>query len=173
MTELEEDYDEDEDDRPSHSLAYPSIYVLRCAWSCPECRQAMYVYSLGCDAYRDRDFGSHEEPISDFHFLRQIESVPDELLKLLKKKCPSFYLDRDPRNGSTYLMNHCQCGAQLDDDFVSGDVGAPFWPDTPDGYADFQLFLLPIDEPIAIKSSYMLGGGEYLDYVHAKTWKQL
>jgi hypothetical protein len=45
---------------------------------------------------------------------------------------------------------------------VSGDVGAAFWPDTPEGYRElFALFRLPIDEPIAVESSYMLGGGEY------------
>jgi hypothetical protein len=169
----DDDDDEDEDERPSHSLAYPPIYVLRCAWSCPECRRAMYFYSLGCDAYSDRDFGSDEEPIVDFHFLRQVESVPDKLLKLLKKKCPSFYLDRDPQNASTYLMNHCQCGAKLDDDYVSGDVGAVFYPDTPDGYADFELFLLPIDGPMPVISSYTLGGGEYLDYDKAKPCSKL
>ena len=36
-------------------------------------------------------------------------------------------------------MNHCKCGARLDDDYVSGDVGAAFWPDTPDGYGDFEF----------------------------------
>ena len=40
-------------------------------------------------------------------------------------------------------MNHCQCGAKLDDDYLHGDVGAAFWPDTPEGYEEFKLFRLP------------------------------
>jgi hypothetical protein len=51
---------------------------------------------------------------------------------------------------------------------VSGDVGAVFFPGTPDGYGDFELRQLPIDEPIPVESSYMLGGGEYLDF--SRTW---
>lgn len=68
-------------------------------------------------------------------------------------------------------MNHCRCGARLDDDYVSGDVGAAFWPDSPDGYRElFTLFRLPLDKPVLVESSYMLGGGEYLDLDQAETW---
>ena len=90
------------------------------------------------------------------------------MLRTLKRKCPSFYLDREAEGEPPYLMNHCRCGARLDDDYVSGDVGAAFWPDTPDGYGDFKLHLLTIDEPIPVECSFMLGGGEYLDF--SRVW---
>ena len=100
-------------------------------------------------------------------------SVPGSLLALLKSKCPSYYLDQEEGDERPYLMNHCRCGAKLDDDYVQGDIGAAFWPDTPEGYGDFKLFLLPIDEPIPVESSWMLGGGEYLDVDNAKPWTEL
>jgi len=119
-------------------------------------------------AYRDAYDGG--EPIEDFHFLRQIESLPPELLALLKARLPSYYLDSTREGETPYLMNHCRCGATLDDDFVSGDVGAAFWPDTPEGYGDFRLFPLPMEQPIPIVSSYMIGGGEYLDFANTWAW---
>jgi hypothetical protein len=67
-------------------------------------------------------------------------------------------------------MNHCPCGAKLDDDFVSGDVGAAFWPDTPDGFADFRLLKLPMQKPVPIVCSYAIGGGEYLNFANAWKW---
>ena len=168
MTEVEDAYDEDEEEELGPSLAYPSLYVLRSATYCPECGQATHVYTLGCDAYRDAEEGG--EPIEDFHFLRCIESVPAPLMALLKAKLPCYYLDQTREGETPYLMNHCPCGAKLDDDFVSGDVGAAFWPDTPDGYGDFRLLRLPIEDPIPIVSSYALGGGEYLDFANTWTW---
>ena len=67
-------------------------------------------------------------------------------------------------------MNHCRCGAQLDDDFVCGDVGAAFWPDTPDGFATFRLFRLPGAEAIPVDCSYTIDGGEYLNVAQAEAW---
>jgi hypothetical protein len=161
--------DDDDDEELGPSMAIPPIYVLRTATYCPECGQALHVYTLGCVAYQDGHFGS-EEPIYDFHFLRQITSVPPSVLDLLKRKCPSYYLDHPEEGEAPYLMNHCRCGARLDDDFVSGDVAAAFWPDSPEGYNDLDLFLLPIDEPIPVESNYMLGGGEYLSLDQAEAW---
>ena len=85
-----------------------------------------------------------------------------------ERKCPGFYLDGEAEGEPPYLMNHCRCGTGLDDDFVCGDVGAAFCPDTPEGYGDFELHQLPIDEPIPVECSTMLGGGEWLDF--RKAW---
>jgi hypothetical protein len=145
------------------SWAHPPLYVLRTATRCPGCARSMHVYALGCAAYQDADFDG-AGPIHDFHFLQRVSRLPRRVLGMLKSQCPGFRLDRTGEDETPYLMNHCRCGAKLDDDYVSGDVGAAFWPDTPDGYAHFELRPLPIDEPIPVESSYSLGGGEYLDF---------
>src|ERR1700733_2696287 len=106
MTDAAVDDDDYEEDELGSSLAMPPLYVLRTVDYCPECRQAMHVYTLGCVAYQDASFGS-EEPIYDFHFLRQIESVPQSVLRVLKRKCPGYYLDRTEPEETPYLMNHC------------------------------------------------------------------
>ena len=168
MTETLPDADEDEDEALGPSMAYPPLYVLRSAARCPECGRAQHVYALGCAAFQD---AQDSRPVEDFHFLRRIGSVPEELTALLKKNCPSFFLDREEGDARPYLMNHCRCGARLDDDYVSGDVGAAFWPDTPEGYGDFRLFRLPIEEAIPVESSYILGGGEYLSFDRAELWR--
>jgi hypothetical protein len=167
MAEVEEDYDEDEDYELGPSLAFPPLYVVRTAERCPECGTAMHVYTLGCAAFHDAE---DSRPVDVFHFLRLIRSVPENVLHLLKDRCPDYFLDREIGSDQPYLMNHCRCGAKLDDDFLHGDVGAAFWPDTPDGYRAFKLFLLPIDEPIQVESSFSLGGGEYLNFFQAEAW---
>ena len=67
-------------------------------------------------------------------------------------------------------MNHCGCGARLDDKFLYADVGAAFCRSTPDGYGQIMLFRLPIREPIPLECSYSLGGGEYLNFATAEAW---
>ena len=166
MTEATEIDDESDECRElGPSLALPPLYVLRAAVYCPECGQARHVYTLGCAAFHEAE---DCRPVDDFHFLRRIESIPRPILALLKAKLPGYYPDRIGRREPRYLMNHCRCGAKLDDDFVSGDAGAAFWPDTPGGFGDFRLLRLPVEGPIPIRCSYATGGGEYLDF--AKTW---
>jgi hypothetical protein len=161
----EDDYDEDEPLGPS--LVMPPLYVIRSACYCPECELAQHVYMLGCAAFHDAE---DLRPIAECHFLRRVERVPPTLMTLLRARLPRYYPDRTREGETPYLMNHCPCGARLDDDFVCGDVGAAFWPDTPEGYGDFKLLKLPADEPIPIQCSCMVGGGEYLDFANTWTW---
>ena len=165
MTDTDFADDDYEEAELGPSLAIPPLYVLRTAERCPVCGEATHVYTLGCTAYQDAEDG---RPLETFHFLNRIESVPESLLTLLKTKLPGYHLDHTEEGEPPYLMNHCPCGAQLDDDFLHGDVGAAFSPDTEDGFAAFRLLRLPMQEPIPIVCSYTIGGGEYLDF--AKTW---
>ena len=159
-----------DEDEPRPSLALPPLYVLRTAARCPECGQAQYVYTLGCAAFHDAEDGYASEV---FHFLALIRSLPEALLHQLKTRCPGFYLDREEPEERPYLMNHCDCGARFNDDFLHGDVGAAFWPDTTEGYGRFQLFRLPVEEPIPVACFCIVGGGEYLDFKAVKPFADL
>jgi hypothetical protein len=161
-----DEYDDDEDYGPS--LAYPPLYVLRTADYCPKCHQVLRVYTLGCSAFRDAEDGG--DPIEQFHFLRYIRSVPEPVLAMLRARLPGYYLDQPDSGGQPYLMNHCPCGAKLDDERLHGDVGVAFWPDTPNGFAALRLFRLPVTEPIPVECSLMIGGGDYLNIAQAEAW---
>jgi hypothetical protein len=167
MTEKMPDDDDYEEEELGTSLAMPPLYLLLAAARCPECGQAMYVYTLGCAAFHDAD---DRFPIEQFHFLRLIRSVPEPVLDLLKAKCPSYYLDQEEGHERRYLMNHCDCGARLDDDYLHGDVGAAFSPEMADLYFQIKRFRLPVEEAIPVECSYTVGGGEYLDTEHAGPW---
>jgi hypothetical protein len=162
-------HDDDEyEEALGPSLAMPPLYALRTAARCPACGEMLHVYALGCSAFHDAE---DLRPVERFHFLRLTTSVPESLLTRLKRNCPSYYLDQEEQGDARrYVMNHCRCGAKLDDDYLHGDVGSAFWPDTPGGYRQFKLFRLPIEEAIPVETSYMLGGGEYLDTKHAELW---
>jgi hypothetical protein len=170
--EPEQDAAGDAEEEPEFypTLALPPIYLLRTAEGCPECGRAMYVHTLGCHAFRPDD---DPRPIEVFHFLHQIESVPEEVMDLLKAKCPGYTLDTTREGERPYLMDHCACGAKLDDDYLHGDVGAAFFPDTPEGYGNIKLFLLPIDEAIPVTSSWTIGGDEYLDFDEVQEWQAM
>jgi hypothetical protein len=163
-TGIDDDYEEEE---LSPSLAFPPLYLLRTVARCPKCRQAQHVFTLGCSAFHDAE---DLRRVDVFHFLRRITSVPQTVLDLLNAKSPGFFLDQEAGDERNYLMNHCACGTGFGDDYLHGDVGAPFMPDTPEGYGRFELFRLPIDEAIPVECSYMVGGGEYLDFANVETW---
>jgi hypothetical protein len=164
---VDEDEYADEDDDLGPSLAIPPLYVVRTAVRCPECAKAMHVYTLGCTGYHVAGEGSQRQA---FHFLSYVESVPKSLLKLLKAKCTGYFPDEEELPGTRYLMNHCPCGARIDDDFLHGDVGAAFFPSTPDGYRHFRLFTLPVEEPIPVIACGSVGGEDYLDFTKAEAW---
>jgi len=167
MADAEFDDDDYEEEESGPSLAMPPLYVLRTTTRCPKCGEAMNVYTLGCAAFHDAETSF---PIKQFHFLCLIRSVPEPVLNLLKAKCPGFYHDHTEEEEPPYLMNHCDCGGGLDDNYLHGDIGAAFWPDTPEGYRRFKLFRLPINEAIPVECSYMLGGGEEMDFAKAEPW---
>jgi hypothetical protein len=158
----------DDDLRPS--FAFPPLYLLRAAERCPECSKSTHIYALGCAAFHDAQEG---DTIREFHFLTFVRSVPKELRSLLKQKCPSYFLDQEDGADEAHYMNHCGCGARLDDEFTHGDVGAAFAPHTPEGYEHIALFKLPIQESTPVRCSYILGGGEYLKFAEAETWAAL
>jgi hypothetical protein len=167
MTEAEQDSDEDYDEQWP-TLAIPPLYLLQTAERCPECGNAMHVYTLGSAAFRHAD---DSRPVEVFHFLRVIRSLPKDVLKLLQTKCPNYFLDReDGSYPKPYMINHCRCGAKLDDHFLHGDVGAAFQPGTPEGYAQIKLFLLPVDDAIPVDSLYAIGGDEFMDFDETELW---
>jgi len=168
MGRKREETNEIENESASNSsLAIPPLYVLRAAERCPKCRQALHVFALGCAAFADAE---EREMIEAFHILTFVRRVPERVLRLLATKCPGFYFDHSDSEETPYLMNHCCCGATLDDAPLHWDAGAAFCPDTPEGYDTIKLFCLPIDTPIAIECSFTLGGGEYLDTEAAQEW---
>jgi hypothetical protein len=169
--EREPDYDEkDEEPEIYSTLALPPIYVLRTAERCPDCGRAMHVYTLGCHAFRHDD---DPYPVNVFHFLRRIERVPEKLTAMLKAKCTGYTLDTTREGETPYLMNHCTCGAKLDDDYLHGDVGAAFFPDMAYGYEAMKLFRLPIGDAIPVTSSWTIGGDERLDFEAVEEWEAL
>lgn len=57
-------------------------------------------------------------PIEQFHFLRVIRSVPEDVLRMLRDRYPGYYLDRSLPEETPYLMDHCQCGYGFEDYYV-------------------------------------------------------
>src|SRR5262249_37721608 len=89
--ESEPEYGDDGEEPEIYpTLALPPIYLLRTAGRCPECGRAMHVHTLGCHAWRPHD---DPRPIEVFHFLHQIERVPEEVIAMLKAKCPGYTFD--------------------------------------------------------------------------------
>lgn len=169
MTDAADFADEDEDEDLGPSLAYPPLYVLLAATRCPECGRAQHVYALGCAAFADAEEGDRA-PLREFHFLSRVKGLPESLRSWLQARLPAFFLDHTHPNEAPYLMNHCPCGAKLDEDWVSGTAGTAFHPDTPEGYGELRLLRLPVEEPIAVVCSYALGGGDHLDFANTWTW---
>jgi hypothetical protein len=168
MSDAEPDDDDmDEAEAIGFSLAIPPLYVLSTATGCPTCRKAVGVYALGCPAFHDAE---DDYLVKAFHFLNFVIAVPQALTELLKEKCPSYFLDREDGSEEPYLMNHCGCGAKIDDDFLHGDVGAAFWPGHSAEYEHMVLFRLPITEPLPVRCSYAVGGGEYLSLARTLAW---
>jgi hypothetical protein len=149
------------------SLAVPPLYVVRTVERCPECGEPMHVFALGCELFIE---AGESTPSEEFYFLHHIRSLPDLLVAMLASRCRGYRFAQAAPGEDAYLTNHCRCGARLDDEFLHGDVGTAFWPDTPEGFARLRLFRLPIRDAIQIESSYTAGGGEYLDFATAESW---
>ena len=162
---FDDEYDEDEQIGPSRAL--PPLYMLRSAEHCPGCGKGIHVYALGCAAFTD---AGENGAIEQFHFLHNIEWLEEGVLALIRRRCPGLRYDAAAPGERPCLVNHCDCGAILDDGLLHGDVGAAFFPDTPEGFSKLGLFRLPVEEPVAIACCWAIGGGEHLDFGRVEAW---
>ena len=111
------------------SKAIPPLYLLRAGERCPSCGEATNVYTLAASGLYD---ALDADTFADFIVITSVEYLPPRLLKLFQDRCPDWYFDREG-SGAPYLMNHCRaCSGKLSDHYIHGDVGAAFFPTSPE-----------------------------------------
>lgn len=156
---MEDDADAEDEWEVQPSRAIPPVYLLRCPERCPECGTVFHVYALAAAAFYD---GYDDDTFADFTLLTHIRSLPASVTDLLKRHCPSFRFGSQEGMEVQEMLNHCACGAMLNDHDTQGDVGAAFFPISTFEARNIKLYRLPIDEPFPLECSWSIGIGDVL-----------
>jgi hypothetical protein len=67
-------------------------------------------------------------------------------------------------------MNHCRCGAKLEDDSLHLVPGAAFTPQSKSERRIPQLFILPFEQELPITASYTQGSQRLVTGLKPRPW---
>lgn len=152
------------------SWAKPPLCVVKSSQCCPECGTAAPVYTLACPALYDP---GERHTFEKFMVITHVTYIPNDILTLLEERCPTWRFDTEGPIEPSYLMNHCRCGAKLDDGCLHGDYGGAFLPQSWREARKIRLLSLPSAggrEKIPLVCEWVLGLGRFLDFGQAEPW---
>ncbi|WP_157654310.1 hypothetical protein [Burkholderia ubonensis] len=156
----------------------PHFYIAQNHQSCWRCGEISPVYCLASTGdYLERclDYDDEDQPIEAVEwsiaeygsfvgtFIGNMTVVNGTVRRLIKERCPSYYLDHSKMADSSYYMNHCaECDAKFGDFFIHSEPGGAFFP-VSEGEAEL-IRLMKIDLPLLVQGSGSVSSPDMLPY---------
>ncbi len=154
----------------------PPLYLLMGLASCWRCGQEQSVVALASPDVWDDDSGDAEEedPSSESDesmpfVLENLTEIPELVLAYVTAANPNYRLHFSQTMQSAYYANVCECGANFGDHFLHGEPGGTFFPTDPAEAAKITITQLPVNEELAFRGTWSLGGGDFI-FAHG-TWR--
>lgn len=95
--------------------------------------------------------------------LSGIDFIPEEILKFIQNKAPTFKLKQSKMAGKKYYANTCpKCRVIYGDNFLQDEPGAPFFPEDEDAANFLYIKEIPLNNSIEISASLGFGLGEII-----------
>lgn len=155
---------------PDQSIAIQPVYLIAAKDCCWKCKQETFVYTIACEEYY---YGYDRAVYNGFIVLSTITVLPDEIITLLKDKCPRYYLDYSKMHESSYFMNHCHCGAKLGDFYMHKEPGGAFHLIDKSDCCRVALIPLPLKHNLPIVASMTVAPSNPIKYAKLIQWSDL
>jgi hypothetical protein len=132
---------------------HPPLYMIGKKIRCWRCESVLPVIALLAPKIVDT-----EEQVC---VLTGITTIPDEVLKFIQSKVPTFKMRHSRKAGKTYYANTCpKCGVIYGDFFLQDEPGAPFFPEDEEAAKFLYIKEIPINGPIKMSAGLGFGLGE-------------
>ena len=90
--------------------------------------------------------------------LTGIDSLPEDILRYIQNRVPTFKLKYSKMAGKKYYANICpKCGVIYGDFFLHAEPGAPFFPEDQDAAKLLYIQKIPMDTPIKVSAGLGFG----------------
>lgn len=121
----------------------PPVYSVESKTACWRCDREPRVATVAAESFLTH--GECEEPMEpDLYLFSNIEYMPSELLREMRRVNPGYRRRASKTSGERYYMNHCACGAQLGDFYMHSEPGGAFFPTTREAARAIRLRRLKV-----------------------------
>jgi len=133
----------------------PPLYMIGMKTSCWRCQARMTVIALLAPNVRNAD--------GQVCVLGQIEELPEDLLRFIQKKVPTFQYRTSRMGGTRYFANTCpKCKVISGHFFLHAEPGAPFFPTSEEEAKSLYMKEIPLSRSVEVDASLELGIGELI-----------
>lgn len=134
---------------------HPPLYMIGKKIGCWRCESVLPVIALLAPKIDDT-----EEQVG---VLTGITTIPEEVLKFIQSKVPTFKLKHSRKVRKIYYANTCpKCGVIYGDFFLQDEPGAPFFPEDEEAAKFLYIKEIPINGPIKMSAGLGFGLGEII-----------
>lgn len=133
------------------------LYMAGKKVDCWKCCERMSVIALIAPKTDDPELEG------EVCILSSIESMPENLLKYIQSRVPTFRKKLSKTVGDSYLANTCpKCKSLSGDFFLHSEPGGAFFPMDEDEAKELYIVELPLTDTVEIESGYSVGSGEVI-----------
>ena len=133
----------------------PPLYMIGIKTSCWRCDAEMSVIALLAPHVEDTD--------NQVCLLSDVDELPEEVLRTIQKRVPTFKRKFSKMAGKSYFANTCpKCGVLFGDFFLHEEPGAPLFPTDEEEAKSIYMTEITLSGSIAVKASLGFGIGELI-----------
>ena len=131
------------------------LYLIGMVVHCWKCQSKMPAVAILAPQVEDT-----EEQVC---ILTEIERMPDEIVKYIQSRVPTYKLKYSKTVGQKYFANTCpKCGMLSGDFYLHSEPGASFFPMDKEEAAQLYMIKIPITGAVNIGASLHVGTGELI-----------
>lgn len=146
---------------PDATLIAP-VFLVTSDTLCTRCHEIAPVVALAASGVERHETGT---TIDGFAVCCWMTWLSPPLADVLSERAPSFVLDWCVADGSCYYLNHCACGAVLDEFDLHEEPESEFFPMEPEACASMRLIPLPSLDDLSVAGSWSESTFDWQRYV--------
>ena len=146
-----------EDDKLKIELPLYMAGMMEHCWKCGEKTPIVALLTTGLvDEYNPQ--------LSDeVCILNEVTELPEDLLKYIVKRVPTYQFRYSKTAGFKYYGNTCRsCGSLQGDFYLHNEPGAAFFPNSEDEASRLFLTEIPLDSAVYLEAGIHIGTGDLI-----------
>jgi hypothetical protein len=138
-----------------------ALFVAESRTTCLSCKDETPVIALTVEMLDETG-----EPY--LTLLTAIEELPSDLSSLLARRYPFFTKGYSQFEERECVMNHCRCGARLEDFVLQSEPGECFFPMSPEEGMRVLLRPMPVAGGVVLRAGYAVSTENFIGLYAAR-----
>jgi len=141
------------------------LYLIGMKIHCWKCQNRMSAVTLMFNYKEEnpQELNEYDRGENELCLLSGIEYLPDDILKYVTTRVPTFKLTYSKTVQGRYFANTCpSCGMLSGDFHLHSEPGAPFFPTSPEEASELYITEVPYNAPAKVIAGLHFGSGDLI-----------